>query len=548
MHDSLTSLITELEQHARTMDEESLSVKEVLELPAFEGYHLLAGEKGLSNRCHHMTILETPEGVSWLEGNEILLTAGYAFTSNDSLKKNMMLEANRQGVSAIAIKEGRYFGEVYPELLEQADEFAIPLISLPYDLIYTRTISDFYNRLFFKKHEYILYLNTIYEKLLNLSFQDKNIQEILRTLSELTETDTILLSSHCQLIGHNLIHPMSEDDLTEVIQHIKQVRKNQSQMMPIINHKYNGYYLSLYPLESEGLLVGYVLILHEDFNDRLNRSTIEYGLPIIAMKLELQKGNEMSRNRVNRSLIEIMMNKKDLPDSFFQNIERDLSWTPEGKIASVCISYFEPDEKSLELLKNVTIAFVGRYFDDLYPLWIEGSNNLYIFSKFTSLIELEDFVGKCYRHLKQNLENSQVSVGVSNFHDSLRDIETMRNESFLATIFTDRGIIYFNSLDTIRLLYPLKNDSDVQTYYDNTIGKLEDYDLANESSLVNTLETFFRYNLKRNITAEKLFIHVETLRYRINKIEELTGYSLSDAEGLFALLLGVKLKSLMRLY
>lgn len=97
------------------------------------------------------------------------------------------------------------------------------------------------------------------------------------------------------------------------------------------------------------------------------------------------------------------------------------------------------------------------------------------------------------------------------------------------------------------MLYPLKDDNEIHQYYRRTIKKLEKYDEECSSNLIETLETYFKCNLKKTLAAQKLYIHVETLRYRLNRIEEITGYSLDDSEGIFALQMGLKLKKLIKI-
>lgn len=118
----------------------------------------------------------------------------------------------------------------------------------------------------------------------------------------------------------------------------------------------------------------------------------------------------------------------------------------------------------------------------------------------------------------------------------------------MAILFSNKDIVYYRSLDIIRLLYPLKDGSEIQEYYTSTIKKIEKYDEVNGTSLMDTLEVFFRYDNKKTVVASKLFIHVETLRYRLNRIEEITGYSLDTSEGIFALQMGLKLKKLIKLH
>ena len=85
--------------------EHSLTVEEVLNLPAFTGFKLLGGRSRLQNRCKHIIILETPEGINWLTGGEFLLTAGHAFKDRDDKKKSMILDAYHRKVSAIGYQE-----------------------------------------------------------------------------------------------------------------------------------------------------------------------------------------------------------------------------------------------------------------------------------------------------------------------------------------------------------------------------------------------------------------------------------------------------------
>jgi purine catabolism regulator len=137
----------------------------------------------------------------------------------------------------------------------------------------------------------------------------------------------------------------------------------------------------------------------------------------------------------------------------------------------------------------------------------------------------------------------RVSFSVSRSYDNIVDIPEMYNECYLASLFNTKKnmVLYYDSLDTIKLLYPLKENMQTSEYCDKTLGEIKEYDNKNKSELLRTLVAFFKYNMKKKLVADKLHIHPETLRYRLNKIEDLTGYSLHSSEGIFALQIGIKL-------
>jgi purine catabolism regulator len=114
-----------------------ITAEETLSLPMIEGYQVLGGKKGLKNKCKHITVLETPDGIDWLEGGEFLLTAGYAFMGKEEIKEKLIENIHKKGAAAVAIKDMRYFGPINEKLINDADRYEIPLILIPYNVVYS---------------------------------------------------------------------------------------------------------------------------------------------------------------------------------------------------------------------------------------------------------------------------------------------------------------------------------------------------------------------------------------------------------------------------
>ena len=69
-----------------------------------------------------------------------------------------------------------------------------------------------------------------------------------------------------------------------------------------------------------------------------------------------------------------------------------------------------------------------------------------------------------------------------------------------------------------------------RSFRDRLLRPLHDYDAEHHSDLVHTLETFLECSGAWNRCAGRLHVHVNTLRYRIRRIEELTGRDLGTLE------------------
>ncbi|MET7517934.1 helix-turn-helix domain-containing protein [Streptomyces sp. NPDC005480] len=66
-----------------------------------------------------------------------------------------------------------------------------------------------------------------------------------------------------------------------------------------------------------------------------------------------------------------------------------------------------------------------------------------------------------------------------------------------------------------------------QLYRERLIGVLEQYDAEHRSNLVGTLSAFLDASGSWHRCAEQLHVHVNTLRYRLQRVEQLTGHSLA---------------------
>lgn len=85
--------------------------------------------------------------------------------------------------------------------------------------------------------------------------------------------------------------------------------------------------------------------------------------------------------------------------------------------------------------------------------------------------------------------------------------------------------------DQVGLYRILRNSHDPEEFslfYREHLGELEEYDRQNNSELVETLKVFIDHNCSLLQTANVMYLHKNTLRYRIQRIEELTGCDLKD--------------------
>ena len=102
--------------------------------------------------------------------------------------------------------------------------------------------------------------------------------------------------------------------------------------------------------------------------------------------------------------------------------------------------------------------------------------------------------------------------------------------------------LYFPDLSVNRLLLQLENHPELPAFKKEILGSLLAYD-SNEQ-LIQTLEAFFDNNGNLSQAAEGLFVHRNTLIYRMERIAEITGLDLDNTETRLAVQLALRIHRL----
>ena len=144
--------------------------------------------------------------------------------------------------------------------------------------------------------------------------------------------------------------------------------------------------------------------------------------------------------------------------------------------------------------------------------------------------------------LEMGLDGFTVGVAASRVASDPIDLHRAGAEALLAANVAEaRGLnrLSFEETGAYRLLLH-QAPAELQHFYGETVAPLVEYDEQYETELVRTLETFFDSDGNVARTAEKLFTHRHTIRYRFDRVEELCGLDVRSSDGRERLSLGLK--------
>lgn len=155
------------------------------------------------------------------------------------------------------------------------------------------------------------------------------------------------------------------------------------------------------------------------------------------------------------------------------------------------------------------------------------------------LVKIEDALD---RELPRSLSGLNVTISRSRLATIPDEFERASREAHLALNVGEaegRSPIAFEETGAYRLLLGT-SDEELHSFYAETVEPLVAYDEQYETDLVATVEAYLDSDANVPATAKQMFTHRHTIRYRLERIRDLSGHDATATEGRERLGLGIK--------
>lgn len=142
--------------------------------------------------------------------------------------------------------------------------------------------------------------------------------------------------------------------------------------------------------------------------------------------------------------------------------------------------------------------------------------------------DLVEFTSLILNHVKELSMPRKAYCGIGKIYTDPTELFRSYQEAKVAYslgVSLDEEISFFDHLGLERIIY--KHDlQDLKEFYNHTLGDLQQYDMENGTDLMDTLESYAANEYDIQKTSQVLYLHRNTLRYRIKKIEEILNLKL----------------------
>lgn len=148
------------------------------------------------------------------------------------------------------------------------------------------------------------------------------------------------------------------------------------------------------------------------------------------------------------------------------------------------------------------------------------------------------------------MKPGSASVGVGNLANGPGELARSHQEARQALRLTRRAgsrgrVVSYRSLGAFRLLLEVQSPEALQRFVNELLGPLLHYAQSRDTPLLETLEALSAARWIRRAAARQLGIHINSMAYRIERIEALTGLQLDDPETRVALSIALRARAML---
>ena len=509
---------------------------------------VLAGHRGLTRNVQFVNISDTPDVINFLAENHLLLSTGYAFKDDTEQFCELIKQMHDLNCSGLVIKINRFFHQLPPEVKLLADDLAFPIIDLPTNHTLGEVSRHILNYLNDHEAEQLYYALHVQKEFSNMLIKGYSLSALLEQLGYLLARPALLLNHRGEKIAqsHDFLKESMKDIKQEILQKVKEdlpvAREGTTFSIPSREHQS----VSTFPVHTKRQYPSMLVIF-----DSL---TLPY--PSSQMAIE-QAGNVISFTIVKEQAIE--ENSRLLKNNFFADLiemkihsdeeifSRSNYYGLQKGMENVCVVCTIDAQgeiyETLQLYEKKVGELHNSVYDQLEDEIIHENLEATLFTKgkyFAMILQFPKYSDEEINTITQFIENVQanfngdftLSFGVSHSVPSLKEIPTAYYEAVEA-ILTGyeqnlKGFIkYYKTRDLEELLKSLPR-KDLKALYENTLKSLAYPKTKEEQELVKTIQVYLDAQCEFSETSRKLFVHRNTVKYRIEKTEELLNCSLRD--------------------
>ncbi|EGO8850733.1 PucR family transcriptional regulator [Enterococcus faecalis] len=522
---------------------------EVLALPRFSDLQLLSSHSNLTQPLESVEITETPDVADFIPKNVMILTTAMIYKDDQEKLKPFIDSLKQAECTALGIKVGRFLDEISPEIVAYASAVDLPLIKIPSTQPLGGLLHEIVGYLRDSKTEQMSVAFDIQKRFSTLLMQDVDATRFIAEFAKILNAPIILLSPWQQVIAHSnyfygnqksaefFIKQLSKDHFQQLAQEKKIFRLQDERQeniqvagFPIRVNDYFPYYLLVlspeqipYPISEFAIDQAILVLTFMLFKNQKIAESFEHLKTDFLDRLLDTHQEALSKHQ---NWLELWKNYRLINSDYYQ--------------LAIVYGVTKPENETHIRYQQAEGQLIFQWLKEQLP---EILPDVALFKLKNQNKSILIFQSKKNDHLMilQNLaERLQQSLPITirfalgNAYENLEDLPN----SYIEASSTLEASLHAQKPATVQLFHPKGlaglfekiGTEDVEYFCQQQLKELAYPTEPTLQELRKTLKVFLDFNCEITKTANALYLHRNTIKYRMKQCEKLLGTSIQEPE------------------
>lgn len=527
------------------MNDLKLTVQDVLARDSFKSAKVIAGIGGLDRQVKWSHILETTEFESLINGGELILTTNAGIKLNLPSQITYVKRLIEKDVAGICIELGSNFKVIPTEIIELANESDFPIIVFEKIVKFVDITQDLHTFIINQHHEMLSQLDQLSRKFIGLSLTHNGILKILQELYQYFQQNVFFINDDTKLY----YYPSESKDMEILIRNNVKNTPVDDEVQGILTIEDNIF--ALMPVRGLGQTWGHLCLqikqpLSEDFLFLiLDRAALAIA-QVLLRNRTIEERKQNMEDELVRNLLSGRDYEQDDIHTYFPTPSRNMYFRifiihldfPETNLS-------EDDWEEIKLQRSMMIRSLFKR-NGFFPAVSTKKNEIAVIASFIAAEHLKYDTDRFLQVIKgitemegyNFIDGKKCTFGVSAVYEDISDAITGYEEAIKVLNLNESDITktnFYENLGVYRLLLLLKKSNYLETYVNEYLSTVLDYDQKTDGNLFETLTIYLECNGSKKETSDRLFIVRQTLYHRIDRLEKLLGKNFMEPSNRLAL-------------
>jgi len=510
---------------------------------------VLAGEAGLDLPVRWVHISELLDPTPWLSGGEVLLTTGLQLDTPQRQREFVTRLTDHQ-LAALGFGTGFGHPKVPAAVLEVAAQREFPVFEVPYEVPFIAVTEAAFTRLVNEQYAVLRRALVAQERLERIVLSERGLEAVAGALASLIGGTVMVFDPRGEpLVQHVFRRPLDPQALAALRSEVRE-RMRRREARPFMPLSEDGSRSLALPVAADGAPAAgsstparapeawLVAIKDSGALSDFDRLTLHQAVTIVALEmLRARVAGDTERRLAGDILAAVVRGELTGPE-----LARRLE--PFGLSQHVAVLVVGRPGNGRGAAAPAEVALAAALRDDAAPGLVATSGALTC-ALVAGLPEEDLFTLAERVGARVGAElAAPVTVGVGravpggearrSFHEARCALEALSFSAQTSETGTNGStgaprVATYKDLGSFQLLLSLQDDESLKLFCDSILGPIEASEGHYGGELMRSLEAFIEENGQWERAARRLYCHRHTLRYRIRRVEELTGRNLASA-------------------